>query len=104
PSAKPAERQVARPIIFVSFARIPISTRIPEAKRRGTLARITGRSRTSQARPAGGAHSRQIPLHEGAGSGRDQASDLRAACRNRTDDLFITSEPLWPTELTRQRA
>src|SRR4029077_13266799 len=30
--------------------------------------------------------------------------DLRAACRNRTDDLFITSEPLWPTELTRRPA
>src|SRR6476469_10421065 len=27
---------------------------------------------------------------------------VRAAYRNRTDDLFITSESLWPTELRRQ--
>src|SRR5689334_13794445 len=28
----------------------------------------------------------------------------RAAYRNRTDDLLITSEPLWPTELRRRDA
>ncbi len=30
--------------------------------------------------------------------------DARAACRNRTDDLRITSASLWPTELRRQTA
>ena len=29
---------------------------------------------------------------------------MRAACRNRTDDLRITSALLWPTELRRQSA
>src|SRR6266566_2618377 len=29
--------------------------------------------------------------------------DVGAACRNRTDDLRITSASLWPTELRRQR-
>jgi hypothetical protein len=31
-----------------------------------------------------------------------EASTLGAACRTRTDDLLITNELLWPTELRRQ--
>ena len=33
---------------------------------------------------------------------RPEAISVGAACRNRTDDLRITSASLWPTELRRQ--
>jgi hypothetical protein len=34
------------------------------------------------------------PADEQRGSGRESAGQDGAACRNRTDDLLITSEPL----------
>jgi hypothetical protein len=35
--------------------------------------------------------------------GEEKRNRLRAGYRIRTDGIFITSEALWPTELTRQR-